>query len=372
MIFAAPQLTEKTLDVIRQIEALKQQLRYAVYKLPRWYGLLRRNVLAKAIQGSNSIEGYNVSRDDAVAAVGGEQPIEEKQPTWAAVMGYRKAMTYVIQLADDPYFRFSSDLLRSLHFMMLEYDLSKDPGKWRPGTIHVRNEATGQIVYEGPPADQVPGLMEELVQSLAQPSHGMPCVVRAALAHLNLAMIHPFRDGNGRMARCLQTLVLAREGTVAPEFSSIEEYLGEHTQAYYAVLGEVGVGHWNPDRDTRPWIHFCLTAHYQQAMRLLRREREMSKIWSRLEDELKQRGLLERMIFALMDGAYGYRITNARYRSNTDVSDQVASRDLKRLVDLGLLVAQGKARGRYYGASEWVVNVRNENRETKTLENPFN
>ncbi len=43
---------------------------------------------------------------------------------------------------------------------------------------------------------------------------------------LNLVLIHPFRDGNGRMARCLQTLVLAREGMVSPIFASIEEYLG--------------------------------------------------------------------------------------------------------------------------------------------------
>ena len=79
-------------------------------------------------------------------------------------------------------------------------------------------------------------------------------MIRAAMAHLNLVMIHPFRDGNGRMARCLQTLVLAREGILSPEFSSIEEYLGRNTQAYYDVLADAGAGHWQPERDARPWV----------------------------------------------------------------------------------------------------------------------
>jgi Fic family protein len=68
------------------------------------------------------------------------------------------------------------------------------------------------------------------------------------------------------MARALQTLVLTRERIAAPVFSSIEEYLGRNTQAYYDILAEVGAGSWNPHRNARPWIRFCLTAHYRQAM----------------------------------------------------------------------------------------------------------
>ena len=89
------------------------------------------------------------------------------------------------------------------------------------------------------------------------------------MAHLNLAMIHPFKDGNGRMARVLQTLVLARERAGRPEFSSIEEYLGRNTDAYYAILQQVGQGRWNPHRDALPWVRFCLIAHYRQAATLL-------------------------------------------------------------------------------------------------------
>ncbi|MEU5786036.1 Fic family protein [Micromonospora lupini] len=72
------------------------------------------------------------------------------------------------------------------------------------------------------------------------------------MAHLNLVKIHPWRDGNGRMSRCLHTLVLARDGVLAPEFSSIEEWLGvgRNTYAYHDALGEVGGPTWQPDNDT--------------------------------------------------------------------------------------------------------------------------
>ena len=109
--------------------------------------------------------------------------------------------------------------------------MAKHPGQWRPGSISVINEDSGQVVYQGPDVEWVPDLMDELIETLRQESN-TPVIVSAAMAHLNLTMIHPFSDGNGRMARALQTLVLARQGTPNPIFSSIEEWLGRNRQAY--------------------------------------------------------------------------------------------------------------------------------------------
>ena len=105
----------------------------------------------------------------------------------------------------------------------------------------------------------------------AQSAGEEAAVIRAGMAHLNLVMIHPFRDGNGRMARALQTLVLARDQIPWPELSSIEEYLGLNTPSYYRVLADVGGRTWQPESDTRPWIRFVLTAHHRQATTTLRR-----------------------------------------------------------------------------------------------------
>src|SRR5207245_372878 len=198
-------------EVFGKVEDLRKTLGYAMSASRKWTGVLRRNMFARAIQGSNTIEGYNVTVDDAIAIAEDQEPLDAEAETLAALRGYRNALTYVLQLADDPHFSYSADLLRGLHYMMLHYDPSKNPGRWRPGPISVRNDQKGEVVYEGPPAEKVPGLIQELIPALNETISGAPSLVRAAMAHLNLVMIHPYKDGNGRMARCLQTLVLARE-----------------------------------------------------------------------------------------------------------------------------------------------------------------
>ena len=110
---------------------------------------------ARAVQGSNSIEGYNASLDDVAAAVEGEPTLDANLETQLALAGYRDAMTYVLQVAEDEDAAIDEGVIKALHFMMLKHDLSKSPGRWRPGYIGVRNDTTGQIVYEGPDADSV-------------------------------------------------------------------------------------------------------------------------------------------------------------------------------------------------------------------------
>jgi Fic family protein len=372
MLYQVSHLPVDYLRVVELMDEMRLRLRFLLQQQPgRWTGLLRRSEFARAIQGSNSIEGFHVTVDDAVAAIEGEEPlIDERTEPWLAVRGYREAMTYILQLSNDAHFAHHEAMLRSLHYMMLSYDLGRHPGRWRPGVIYVRRGDTNNVVYEGPDAALVPSLMDELVRSLNAAS-SLPIVVRAALAHLNLVMIHPFSDGNGRMARALQTLVLAREGILSPVFSSIEEYLGHNTQEYYQVLGEVGQGSWQPARDPLPWIKFCLTAHYRQAETLLRRSQEAGRLWAELEAAIQGRGLQERVIMALHDAAFGFRVRNTTYRKAAEVSDAVASRDLGQLAAAGLLEAHGEKRGRYYAAGEFLLKLRAETRLAKIASDPF-
>jgi Fic family protein len=364
MLFRTPPLNDQEKKALELVDGMRQNVKYALRTPNRWLGQLRRNMFARNIRGSNSIEGYNVSAEDAIAAVAGEEPLTAERETWAAIKGYRDAMTYVLQLAEDPHFVYGDGFLRSLHFMMLSYDLARNPGRWRPGPIYVRDERKGEVIYEGPAFELVPGLMAELSGQL-NAKEAVPAMVRAAMAHLNLVMVHPFSDGNGRMARCLQTLVLAREGILEPEFCSIEEYLGRNTQDYYNVLADVGRGRWSPHNDARPWIDFSITAHHTQASTILKRTKETERVWNELEQMIKARQLPERVIYALSDAAFGYKVRNATYRAIAEVADAVASRDLKLLVDNGLLTAAGEKRGRAYIAAPVLRQIRERTREPK-------
>jgi Fic family protein len=371
MPFVAPNLPDQFLQVIEKIDKSRELLRFATSdNLNRWTGFLARMAYARAIHASNTMEGVQASLDDAVAAVDGEQPTKPADENWLALTGHRDAMDYIIQLSKEPSFSHNEGTLLGMHFMMMKHDLSKNPGRYRPGPVHVTNTTTGKVVYEGPEAELVPGLMKELVVGLNARSHTHP-LVRAAMAHLNLAMIHPFRDGNGRMARALQTFVLAREGILDPRFSSIEEYVGRNSQDYYAVLGEVGQGTWHPENDALPWIKFCLRAHYFQAQTLLRRVKEAQQLWDGIEAELKRRKLPPRMIGALMDAAAGRTVRNPVYRKDSEVSAQVAKRDLKSLVDEGLLLPKGERRGRIYIGSPYLREMCNAGRADRPISDPF-
>lgn len=352
MIYATPALEAEDNEILEWIARQKEQLRYTVAQAPnRWTGVLRRNTFARALQGSNSIEGIHASLSDAAAIIDDEKPETLEQETYRALMGYRNALTYVLQTHDDPYFEMNAQVIKGLHFMMLSYDLTKMPGQWRPGSIVVVRDPGGDTVYEGPDAELVPGLMNELVATLAPDARISP-IVRGAMAHLNLTMIHPFKDGNGRMARALQTLVIARDGVLSPVFCSIEEWLGRNTDAYYNILGEVGQGKWHPENSALAWVRFCIRAHYQQAATLIQRSRAMSRAFEAIDKIIQAQGLLERMAISLVDAAFGFKIRAGQYQRDNNVSDVVASRDLRRLCDIGLLQPVGEKRGRYYIAGK--------------------
>lgn len=378
MVFRAPELNEEELEVLDLLAKQREQLRDRVAEPRRWSGTLRRMAFARAVQGSNSIEGYNASLDDVLAAVDDEPTLGAEEETQLALGGYRDAMTYVLQIADDQSLDVDEGLLKSLHFMMLKYDLKKNPGRWRPGPIFVHKEATDEIVYEGPPFDEVPTLIEEMLKELEGGPE--PVVVKAAMAHLNLTLIHPFSDGNGRMARCLQTLMLARDRVIAPVFSSIEEFLGRNTEAYYQVLEDVGAGAWHPDRDARPWVRFCMRAHFLQATTTMRRREEIENLWNDCVALSEQHSLPERCAAGLMDASIGARIRRKAYRTSVEgamgdeISDLTASRDLKAMVEAALLEAVGERRARYYLASKDLTQVRERiraNRVPKSSDDPF-
>ena len=363
MLFQAPALDPGEMDVLEQIDALRETLRYLLHEPRRWEGSLRRVAMARAIQGSNSIEGYEAPLDDAVAVDLGEEPLDAEQETKLALKGYRDAMTYVLQLAGEERFAYSEQLIKALHFIMTGYDLKHRPGLWRVGSVYVRDEETGDVVYRGPEIERVPEIMDEYVCTLNSASD-VPMLVHAGMAHLNLVMVHPFRDGNGRMARCLQTLVIARQGVLYPLFSSIEEYLGRNTRAYYDVLGAVGQGAWHPERDARPWVRFILTAHLRQAQTTLRRVKETEQLWDELHTLAPRRALPERTIPGLYMAVMGFRVRNSTYRANAiaddgnDITVATAGRDLQQLVTVGLLTPQGERRGRFYTASPELASIR--------------
>jgi Fic family protein len=190
---------------------------------------------------------------------------------------------------------------------LLAHDLSKSPGRYRTGPIYIHDEKRDLVVYEGPDAGRVPALMEEFAVSL-QADLDVDPLVRGAMAHLNLVMIHPFRGGNGRMARALQTLTISRQTIVEPAFSGIEEWLGHNTDDYYQVLATTGQGSWRPRADAHLWAAFNIRAHHMQAQTVAQRVSEASEIWGELDTLVSANHLADRVTGILYKAVLGYRV----------------------------------------------------------------
>jgi Fic family protein len=313
-------------------------------------GSLRREVRASSIESSTSIEGFSVTLEEARALTSGREAADRDEDDRQAVACYAQAMDHVGTMGIDPSFRWLDRVILDLHFDACNFQRDKDPGLWRTGEISV-TASDGSLEYQGSVGEQVVALMGEVVDWLSGRDPGVDVVVRAAMAHLHLVSVHPFRDGNGRIARIVQSLVLAREGLAAPEFFSIEEYLGTHTQEYYAALREAQGGSYQPQRDASRWVAFCVDAHVVQARQRLAQIGQAAARWQQLEALIERRKWPERLVIALEQSLLG-GTDRGRYGGEAAVSPATASADFRRLLDAGLVVQRGRGRNIKYLAGD--------------------
>lgn len=375
MLYRTPELDSDDQRVLAELTALRDRLRYLVAEPRQWDRPLRRNLVARAIVGSNTIEGYVVSVDDAEAVVADSEPIsaDPDDAALAAAAGYHDALTYVQQSAAFESFAYEKMLLSSLHFMMLRHRLDLWPGRYRRGGILVTGGRGRPPAYVGPDAELVPDLMVELVDWLQQGDLELPAYIRAAMAHLNLVSIHPWRDGNGRMSRCLHTLVLARDKVLAPEFSSIEEWLGMstlNTAEYYTALAQAQGGAWLPQSDTHVWVRFCLRAHHLQAQLVDHRVRSAGALWEAATTLTAEHGLQERTAMALFSAAEG-SLRRSTYAADEQLTRDQALRDLNLLTRLKFIRPLGTGRHRHYVAAGQWHDIAQQTRSRESLREPY-
>jgi DNA-binding transcriptional ArsR family regulator len=343
---SAPDLSAR----LAELDELRAGLREQAGRAGPWLCDLRRRWRAQSAESSIEIEGFRVPEAERLAVADGS-PADLQDDDRLALSCYARAMDHVGVMAGDPHFRWSDRVILDLHFDACSFQRTRDPGRYRRQGIEVTNPAGGPPAYVGPPWESVPALMAEVVDWLAGGDIDAHVAVRAAMAHLHVVSVHPFRDGNGRISRITQSLVLAREGPLAPEFISIEEHLGRNTSAYYAVLRDVQGGSYQPERDATPWVRFCLDAHIAQAHRRLEQIVEAGRRWAVLDGHVAGRRWPDRLVIAL-ELALSSRVDRASYALEADVSEATASNDLRRLVDAGLVVQDGQGRSTSYHASE--------------------
>ena len=311
----------------------------------RWASRLRRDLEAEAVAASTRMEGVPVTVDDVRQILAGEPPKSVSPHDFQLVRGYRDAMTFVLRRGDDRNFEWNRELLVGIQDRVLAGHYEDGAGRLRTGSSYVARPDTNEIVFRPPPFEDVPDLVDELCDTFTL-AEWHPAVA-AAWMHVAFAAIHPFKDGNGRTARILSSLVMYRCGFRTPTFTSLEEWWGRHPDDYYRAFACLG-DNFSAKVDVTPFISAHITAQLSQVHALDLRERTQRGLWTMLENILVDRELNERITNAVWDAFFGRSVTAGYYRDFTNVSAGTATADLKAATAAGLLRAVGETRARRY------------------------
>ena len=218
---------EITPGILHQVESIGELLGSAALKdLSASQPRLRRKHQIRTIQASLEIEGNTLSLEQVTAVIEGKRVLgdpAEIQEVRNALLAYQSMEDWVPS--------------RKIHLLkahrLLMTGLVDRPGSYRRGSVGIQRGK--QIVHVAPPAERVPGLMVELLKWVrVKKEHPL---ISSAVFHYELEFIHPFQDGNGRLGRLWQTLILSQWKPVFA-FLPIETVVRDRQSDYYKALGQ--------------------------------------------------------------------------------------------------------------------------------------
>jgi len=216
-------------------------------------------------------------------------------------------------------------------------------GAWRDAPMEVVSGPIGheRVHFEGPPADRIEREMTAFLDWF-NGDDGTDLVQRACIAHLWFVTIHPFEDGNGRIARAIADMMLARSERSPQRFYSMSAQMRQERNAYYGGLEQTQKG--TLDITERlDWFLGCLDRSFDEAKETLAAVFRKARFWgSHGGASFNERQNL--MLNKLLDGMEG-KLTSSKWAKMSKCSQDTALRDIVDLVDRGIL-AKDPAGGR--------------------------
>lgn len=210
----------------------------------------------------------------------------------------------------------------------------------RDGPMRVVSGPIGRekIHYGAPPADRLADEMGHYLCWWGESHQDVDGLLRAAMSHLWFVAVHPFEDGNGRIARTLTEMALAQDEALATRYYSLSSQIMADRESYYSVLERTNKG----DGDITEWILWflnCMSRAILRSNELLSNVMQKSRFWQHhVQTELneRQRKVITRLLDSGPDGFEG-GMTNRKYAGIAHVSRATAQRELADLVEKGVL-----------------------------------
>ncbi len=299
---------------------------------------------------SSEIEGETLDREQVRSSiarrlgldVGGVSVIDRH------IDGIVEMMLDATQHAQDP---LTTERLFSWHYALFPQGRSGmrriEVGAWRSleaGPMQVVSGPMGRekIHFEAPAAERLDHEMQLFLDWFSGPAQALDPFLKAGVAHFWFITIHPFEDGNGRIARAIADLCLAQADQIAERFYSMSAQIEKERRDYYDQLEQSQKG----GLDLTEWLLWfldCLGRALAGAEAMVEQVLDRARIWNQLK--LKSVNLRQQKVLNRFLGEFAGKLTSAKYAKIAKCSQDTALRDINTLIEWGVLEV-GPAGGR--------------------------
>lgn len=232
--------------ILNQVSLISEKIGELQFRESYLSPQLRKTNKIKTITGTLQIEGNTLTEAQVSAILDGKRVLgsaRELAEVHGAIVAYEQLNQF------EPV---SIEAFLKAHALLMG-DVLKNAGQFRGQSVGIHQG--GQVIHVAPPAHQVSGLMADLLTWLKQSEHHP--LISSSVFHYEFEFIHPFMDGNGRMGRLWQTLILSRWKPMF-QFLPLESIIRDHQKAYYEALAQA-----DSDANATAFITFMLDAILQ-------------------------------------------------------------------------------------------------------------
>lgn len=319
--------------------------------LPAVEDQLRASARVGTVHYSNLIEGNHLPVVAAERAA--RKQLEPDTRAKIELVNYVEALDLVDRRLDDGTLELTPEFLKELHSVTTG-DLGRagdahfkphHEGEWRDGVALVVDSATGRVMHEGPRASEVPGRVESMLAWVrAKLDGGEPPYIVAGVAHYGITDVHPFADGNGRVARLFQAALLMKAGVLPGRMFSFERYYAEDRSAYYAALRSVRLRTLNMEF----WLDYFLRGLALEYERVATAVGDLSSLTAGGDGEPLRLTAAQQEAVTVLRVNGRREFSRREYEAIAGLRRTAAGDDLQALVRHGILLVRGAGPGTRY------------------------
>jgi len=340
-------ITNKILKNIGSIEASKEVIDNAPL-LPYFEREFREDAMVRTVHYGTHIEGNELNLSEAEKVLLGQQ-VAARDRDIQEVINYRKVMEYIDQFKiQNSKFKINEELIKDLHKITVDKILVLEQcGVFRKTQVVVKNSQTGEVSFRPPIAVAVPFQIKNLLEFVdSAGDEEVHPVLKSGITHYELVRIHPFLDGNGRVARAIATLILYQDNYDIRKFFSLEEYFDKDAATYYEALQSVEKN----EGDLSCWLEY-FTLGLSIELTKIRQRVESISVDARIKEKLGGSPiLLTPRQLKIMEyiQKIGYLQNQAFEQLFPMVSEDTVLNEIKALVEHGIIKKHGVTKGARY------------------------